>query len=61
MKARLSPFLDNSEHNPVKDQIAELKARRNSGSVNASEYAAELADLLGTSDSALGISESALG
>jgi hypothetical protein len=54
IKARLSPFGETSAHNPVKDQIADLQGLRDRGAVSASDYAARVADLLGTPESALG-------
>ena len=54
IKARLSPFGETTAHNPVKAQIADLKGLRDRGAVSASDYAARVADLLGTSESIIG-------
>jgi len=54
IRAKLSPFGVNSGDNPVRDQIAELRARRDAGTMSEGDYAARVADLLGTSDSVIG-------
>jgi hypothetical protein len=52
--ARLSPFGTGDTHNPVKDQIADLRSLRDAGRMSAADYAATVADLLGTSESVFG-------
>lgn len=54
LRARLSPFGDSAANSPLRDQLADLRARRNAGQVSEAEYAVMVADLLGTSESALG-------
>ena len=54
LKERLSVFGDGGGPNPVKDQIADLRALRDKGAVSEDDYASGVADLLGTSESALG-------
>jgi hypothetical protein len=54
IKARLSPFGESAADNPVRYQIADLRALRDAGRVSDAEYAARVADLLGTSESAIG-------
>jgi hypothetical protein len=52
--ARLSPFGGGGAHNPVKDQIDDLRSLRDAGRMSTADYAATVADLLGTSESAFG-------
>jgi hypothetical protein len=54
LKKRLSAFGDDGGQNPVKDQIADLRALRDAGAVSDGDYASGVADLLGTSESVLG-------
>ena len=54
LMSKLSPFGANAGHNPVKQQISDLRARRNAGSMSEADYAARVADLLGTSESVIG-------
>jgi hypothetical protein len=54
LKAKLSPFGDNNTHNALKDRIADLRERRNAGSLSPAEYAVRVSDLLGNRESALG-------
>jgi hypothetical protein len=54
IKEKLSAFGENATHNPVKDQIADLRALRDAGRVSDGDYANSVADLLGTPESALG-------
>jgi hypothetical protein len=54
LMSKLSAFGDNAGYNPVKDQISDLRARRNAGSMSEADYAARVADLLGASESVIG-------
>lgn len=50
LRARLSVFGDGLIRNPVKDQISDLRVARNAGMLSPSEYAAQVAGLLGTTE-----------
>jgi len=54
LRAKLSPFGAVAPSGPLRDQMADLRARRNAGQVSEAEYAVMVADLLGTSESVLG-------
>jgi hypothetical protein len=55
LKAKLSLFGDDATNGDLKDRIAELRERRDAGSLGPAEYAIRVADLLGTPE--LGLSE----
>ena len=54
LRAKLSPFGSGTPDGPLRDQMADLRAQRNTGQVSEAEYAIKVADLLGTSESVLG-------
>ena len=55
LRAKLSPFGGSTSGNGgLRDQMADLRERRNAGHMSEAEYAIQVADLLGTSESVLG-------
>jgi hypothetical protein len=50
LRARLTVFGDGLIRNPVKDPISALRVPRDEGRLSPSEYAAQVAGLLGTTD-----------